>query len=82
MIKFAFLYLTPDHLKSEIREIVGSDIENFEARCMDICDASDQRSQEEARNVNYLSTKNQYNASQKYKKLNSQKQYDNSSQYK
>ena len=81
-MKFAFLYLAPDHLKGEIRETVGRDIEKFEARCMDICDASDQRSQEEARNVNYWSTKNQYKGPKKNKKGNSQKQYDNSSQYK
>ena len=39
-MKFAFLYLAPDHLKSKIRELVGRDIKKFKARCIDICDAS------------------------------------------
>ena len=80
-MKFAFLYLAPDHLKSKIRELVGRDIEKFESRCRDICDASDQRSQEEARNVNYWSNKNQNKASYRNKKGNSQQFNQNSNNY-
>ena len=38
--KYLYLQLAPESLKCKIKEIIGCDIENFEARCMNICDAS------------------------------------------
>jgi len=38
--KYLYLQLAPESLKCKIKEIIGCDIEKFESRCRDICDAS------------------------------------------
>ena len=36
-----------------MREILSLNVNNFKRRCRDICDADQQRTKEESRNVNY-----------------------------
>ena len=47
---FLYIQLTPEQLKSKIREISSLDIDNFKRRCRNICDVDQQRIKKHKKN--------------------------------
>ena len=44
--KFLYIHLTPEHLKSKMREVLNLDIENYKRRCRNIFDVDHERTRE------------------------------------
>ena len=44
--KFLYIHLTPEQLKSKMREVLNLDIENYKRRCRNIFDVDHERTRE------------------------------------